>query len=84
MSNVVRLALKRGLTPKAGFDWSKVRWGAPDAPVSGRCSYCQTKIGDDEPPLRLFSDKGDGAVFCRACQKEWWGLEEFDDEQEPA
>lgn len=28
------------LQPKPGFDWSKVQWGAPDAPETDFCSYC--------------------------------------------
>lgn len=64
--------------PRAGFDWKRVRWGKPYEHVTRTCSYCNAKLGLS--PLRLFSPTGQGAAFCRACQKDWWGIETFDDD----
>jgi len=69
------------LAPKPGFDWRRVRWGAPDARRTDRCSYCGAKLPDDddddaEPfvPLILWNREGWCAEFCAGCQVKWWGL----------
>lgn len=67
-----------GLLPAPGFDWSKVKWGAPLEAVSELCSYCGEKLNDH--PLRLFTGDGWAAAFCAHCQTEWFGLQLFDDE----
>jgi hypothetical protein len=66
------------LRPAAGFRWEAVSWGGPDEPVSDDCSYCGDAIGEDDIPLRLWTQDGWGAAFCDACQTRWWGLESFD------
>lgn len=60
--------------PRAGFDWSRVTWGAPDAPQSDDCSYCGAVIPEDDVPLRLWSESGWAAQFCDACMVVWWGF----------
>jgi hypothetical protein len=62
------------LKPKDGFDWGRVKWGAPDEPVSEECSYCCTAIPEDSVPLMLFDQRSWGAVFCDACMVTWWGF----------
>lgn len=63
------------LEPKAGFDWHHVVWGRPDAPRSALCSYCSNVIRDDDPaPLTMWKQDGHAAQFCITCQKTWWGL----------
>ena len=68
------------LEPKAGFDWARVRWTGPYAPVDDTCSYCGANIPDDDVPLRLWSEQSWAAVFCDACMRTWWGLESFGDD----
>ena len=68
------------MEPKSGFDWSRVRWTGPLAPVDDTCSYCGAAIPDDEIPLRLWTPDSSAAAFCRACQSAWWGIVTFDDE----
>lgn len=68
------------LEPLPGFDWNRVAWGKPDSPRSAVCSYCFTSIGeDDEVPLILWTDDGHVAQFCAGCQREWWGMESYDE-----
>lgn len=67
------------LSPAPGFDWSRVRWGAPDAPRSEQCSYCDAPLGapeepDYEVPLIIWRADGSAAEFCMVCQEQWWGL----------
>jgi hypothetical protein len=70
------------LKPKAGFDWKRVTWGRPDSVTSVLCSYCSAVFRDTEVPLMMFTSDGHAAKFCLACQKTWWGVESFDDEDE--
>lgn len=72
--------MAEGLQPKAGFDWTRVRWTGPLAPADDTCSYCSAAIPEDDVPLRLWTDDHSAAVFCRACMREWWGIESFDDD----
>ena len=62
------------LKPKDGFDWSKVNWSAPDAPVSSVCSYCAAEIDEKTVPLRMWGNRGEAAQFCDNCQHQWWGM----------
>jgi hypothetical protein len=75
------------LVPAAGFDWAKVKWGAPDAPRSDYCSYCRVLISDEDVTLMMWDKDGACAQFCDACQQTWWGLESFeapdDEDDEP-
>jgi hypothetical protein len=68
------------LEPKYGFDWTRVRWSGPSAPVDETCSYCGAAIPDDVDyvPLRLWTQESWAAVFCDACMRTWWGMEHFD------
>lgn len=68
------------LMPKQGFDWSRVRWSGPLAPVDDTCSYCGAAIPEEDVPLRLWSATSAAAVFCEGCMREWWGFESFPDE----
>jgi hypothetical protein len=68
------------LAPKPGFDWKKVIWGRPDSVVSPLCSYCSAAFRDDDVPLMMWTTDGHAAKFCVACQREWWGLMNFDDD----
>jgi hypothetical protein len=68
------------LEPKPGFDWTKVRWSGPWAPVDETCSYCGAAIPDDTVPLRMWNASSWAAVFCEACMALWWGMETFPDE----
>jgi hypothetical protein len=72
------------LKPSAGFDWSHVTWGRPDSPRSVLCSYCSASLGDESVPLVMWKDDGHAAQFCDACQRKWFGLESFDNEEEAA
>jgi hypothetical protein len=73
-----------GLSPVFGFDWSRVRWDAADMPQRHDCSYCGARIGDDEVPLRMWDEDGNGCVFCDDCAERWWGLAPMQrDEEEP-
>jgi hypothetical protein len=74
------------LQPRPGFNWLQVEWGAPDEPVSDRCSYCGDPFPDiDAPdyeiPLRIWRRGGqfDGwtAAFCVHCQAAWFGIQTF-------
>jgi hypothetical protein len=67
------------LEPKPGFDWTKVRWTGPFAPVDETCSYCGSAIPDECVPLRLWNDASWAAVFCEACMATWWGMQTFPD-----
>jgi hypothetical protein len=68
--------------PKPGFNWTRVRWTGPQAPVDDTCSYCAAPISDDDVPLRMWSSGSFAAVFCRACMRTWWGMESFDDDED--
>ena len=70
------------LKPKAGFDWRKVTWGRPDSPPSALCSYCSAVIPERSVPLIMWKPDGHAAQFCLACQRRWWGVESFEDEEE--
>jgi hypothetical protein len=78
------------LEPKPGFDWAKVTWGRPDSLPSVLCSYCSASLGglgdrcgdDDAVPLIMWDKRGYTARFCTKCQKEWWGMESFEEEPE--
>jgi len=64
------------LAPKQGFDWTRVRWTGPVAPLDENCAYCDAAIDDDTVPLRLWMDDGGkAAVFCPACMRTWFGIE---------
>lgn len=65
--------MSAALQPRPGFDWSRVRFGAPDARVADDCSYCEAPLGEGEAPLMLFTKKGAMAQFCEDCQERWWG-----------
>ncbi|HEY7302167.1 MAG TPA: hypothetical protein VH684_30100 [Xanthobacteraceae bacterium] len=64
------------LEPLPGFDWSRVTWGAADAPEGAHCSYldCLAPIGEDDVPLMLWDSEGRGARFCETCMRKWWGF----------
>jgi hypothetical protein len=66
------------LAPAPGFDWHKVKWGAPNARRTTRCSYCGTPFPDEEDddfvPLIMWNSAGWCAEFCEDCQRQWWGL----------
>jgi hypothetical protein len=68
------------VAPKPGFDWSRVRWDDAEAPQRDDCSYCGALIADDAVPLRMWSKRSDGCVFCDVCAEKWFGLESFDDD----
>lgn len=69
------------IAPKPGFDWTKVRWSGPLAPVDDTCSYCGAAIPEHHVPLRLWSKESHlAAVFCHACMAAWWGIETFPDD----
>lgn len=64
------------IKPVPGFDWRKVRWGAPNARRTTRCSYCGAPLNDDDDvPLMLWNAEGWCAEFCEACQCRWWGFD---------
>jgi len=72
-----------GLEPREGFEWSRVRWAAPNARRTDKCSYCGGALPVDyEAGFWLFSRKGYCATFCKACQTRWWGLECFDEPED--
>jgi hypothetical protein len=69
------------LTPRPGFDWSRVKWSRY---VQYECSYCGDAIPEDTVPLRLTDEKSNlGAVFCDHCMAAWWGMRSYDDPVEP-
>lgn len=68
------------LKPKKGFDWSHVTWGRPDSPRSVLCSYCSATIPEESVPLIMWNAESYAAQFCTACQRRWWGLETFEEE----
>jgi hypothetical protein len=86
--------MKMQLQPKDGFDWKKVTWGRPDSPRSALCSYCSAVIPEESAPLIMWSSDSHlpgmpggypaymTAQFCLACQKTWWGVMSFDEEDE--
>jgi hypothetical protein len=63
------------LEPKPGFDWTKVRWTGPFAPVDETCSYCGETIDEESVPLRLWNAESWAAVFCEGCMQTWWGFQ---------
>jgi hypothetical protein len=69
-----------GLEPKPGFDWARVTWGRPDSVKSVLCSYCSASIGDDDVPLMMWKADGHAAQFCDRCQRTWFGLMSFPDD----
>ncbi len=71
--------------PQPGFNWSRVKWTGPAAPVSETCSYCDAAIDEDADyiPLRLWSSKsGWAAVFCEDCMVVWFGFSRLDPDPE--
>jgi hypothetical protein len=47
------------------------------------CSACGAGIPERSAPLMLFRSDGLAlARFCRACQRDYWGIEAFDEEEE--
>lgn len=68
------------MEPRPGFEWTRVRWTGPTAPVDETCSYCGAAIPEDARyvPLRLWTEHSWAAVFCAACMREWWGMESCD------
>jgi hypothetical protein len=64
------------LEPLPGFDWNRVKWSGPTAPVEETCSYCDAAIDDDVHyiPLRLWSTSAWAAVFCEDCMVMWFGF----------
>lgn len=62
------------IEPRRDFDWKRVTWGAPDAPVSETCSYCGQTIPEDHVPLRIWNDEGWTAQFCDPCMTQHWGF----------
>jgi hypothetical protein len=69
--------MTKALAPKAGFDWSKVKWGGPDDRRTTICSYCGAPFSeedDSDVPLTLWTKAGDCAEFCEECQRQWWGM----------
>lgn len=72
------------LKPLPGFQWDRIAWGQPDSPRSAVCSYCFTAINDGDVPLILWTEDGHLAQFCDECQRRWWGVEGFDDDDTDA
>lgn len=74
------------ITPKEGFDWSRVNWGGPEQRRTRCCSYCAKPFpGREEDPyalLALYAKDGSCAEFCDDCQREWFGVESFDDDDD--
>jgi len=70
------------LQPKDGFDWNKVTWGRPDSVRSCLCSYCSAVIPEGAMPLIMWTNDSHAAQFCLACQKAWWGVMSFDDDED--
>lgn len=66
------------IEPKPGFDWTRVNWGAPNQVRTDKCSYCDAAL--DDVPLILWNTRGWAAEFCRACQRDWWGMVSYDDD----
>ena len=64
------------LPPRAGFDWERVNWSAPDALASDECSYCGLALYSDDTPLPWRRDDGWRAFFCASCQDVWFGIPE--------
>lgn len=67
------------LTPKAGFDWSRVKWGGAEERRTQCCSYCAKPFPDEDDdgdfvPLILWKKDGSAAEFCDDCQTEWFGI----------
>jgi hypothetical protein len=62
------------LEPLPGFDWARVKWGAPDARRTEHCSYCGAALDDDSVPLILWSATGWCAEFCDGCKETHWGF----------
>lgn len=74
------------LSPRPGFRWQQVAWGAPDQTRTKVCSYCGDKLprGDDDfIPLILSTSAGWVAEFCDHCQATWFQVEKFDEPGEP-
>jgi hypothetical protein len=63
------------LSPRPGFDWLRVTWGAPDQTRTEKCSYCDQALDHETSvPLILWNKEGWCAEFCDDCQARWWGL----------
>jgi hypothetical protein len=66
------------IKPKSGFDWSRVKWGAPNERRTTKCSYCGAKFPDDDDSdfvsLIMWSERGWCVEFCDDCQATWWGV----------
>jgi hypothetical protein len=65
------------IKPKPGFDWRRVKWGAPNERRTTTCSYCGAKFPEDDDsdfvPLIMRGERG-YAEFCDNCQATWWGV----------
>ncbi len=59
------------------FDWSKLKWGAPQDQMSDDCSYCGAPIAEDACPLRMWKPDGSAAVLCDDCCSDSFGLKTF-------
>lgn len=73
------------LSPRPGFNWMLVTWGAPDQVRTEVCSYCGDKLPDDDDfvPLILWNPEGWAAEFCDHCQATWFGIQTFPAEPLP-
>ncbi|MBN1441681.1 MAG: hypothetical protein JXA90_03180 [Planctomycetes bacterium] len=72
------------LQPLPGFDWTKVKWGAPTAAVTEVCSYCGERLSEEGVPLRCWNQAGWACAFCETCMQKWWGLESYAEPDEDA
>ncbi len=70
------------LEPLPGFDWSRVKWGGANQRRTATCSYCSEPLDEDQMPLILWKESGDAAEFCERCQRRWWGMETFPDDED--
>lgn len=69
------------LSPKDGFNWTRVVWTGPYAMVEWKtCSYCGGPIPEESVPLRMWNNDGWAAVFCDSCMRDWWDMETYPDD----